>query len=185
MAEDKQKLSTADQDYGTVGGEEGDGETGGEGPASPQTSQSCSSVVDTRYLRSIEGILKLITIIFAVVGIIVTSVALYFGPSGWYYFVGIGYILYVLITFILETFVPNFYMNRIADAVIVGMYALLWLLSAIVNTAFAATGGNILLGVASIFAYISSGMCIAQVVFAILTWRTNGGTGPSKPICGK
>ncbi len=66
MAEDKQKLSTADQDYGTgsVGGEEeGDGETSGEGPASPHTRQSCSSVVDTRYLRSIEGILKLITIV--------------------------------------------------------------------------------------------------------------------------
>ncbi len=36
------------------------------------------------------------------------------------------------------------------DAVIIGMYALLWLLSAIVNTAFAATVGNVSLGVASV-----------------------------------
>ncbi len=64
MAEDKQKLSGTGQDqYGTVAGDDGEG---GERPASPMQNRttSCdSSAIDTRYLRSIEGILRLTTIV--------------------------------------------------------------------------------------------------------------------------
>ena len=70
MSEDKEKLHTPEQPppYGSVA-EDGDksNETSGDA-ASPGSSRSDScAAVDTRYIRSIEGILKIVTIVCTVV----------------------------------------------------------------------------------------------------------------------
>lgn len=50
----------------------------------------------------------------AIVGIIMTAAAFYSAHGGWYYFVGIGHIFYVIILIVVETFVPNVHIHRIA-----------------------------------------------------------------------
>ena len=55
--------------------------------------------------------------VVAVVGLILTFVAFLSGPGGWYIFVGFGYIVYVIIVFVIEMFLPNIYVHRLIVSV--------------------------------------------------------------------
>lgn len=50
--------------------------------------------------------------ILALVGVILASVA--FGnPLGWYIFVGVTYLVYIFIVFVIEVFIPGIYVHRL------------------------------------------------------------------------
>ncbi|MCG8624006.1 MAG: hypothetical protein MJE68_18700 [Proteobacteria bacterium] len=51
--------------------------------------------------------------VVAVVGLILTFVAFLSGPGGWYIFVGFGYIVYVVIVFVIEMFIAGVYVHRL------------------------------------------------------------------------
>ena len=66
MSEDKEKLHTTEQPppYGSVAGDGDKSEEAGGDTASPGSSRSDScATFDTKYIRSIEGILKIVTIV--------------------------------------------------------------------------------------------------------------------------
>ena len=47
------------------------------------------------------------------VGLVLTFVAFLAGPGGWYLFVGFGYIVYVVIVFVIEMFIEGVYVHRL------------------------------------------------------------------------
>ena len=51
--------------------------------------------------------------VVAVVGLVLTFVAFLSGPGGWYLFVGFGYIVYVVIVFVIEMFLDGIYVHRL------------------------------------------------------------------------
>lgn len=51
--------------------------------------------------------------VVAVVGLVLTFVAWLSGPGGWYIFVGFGYIVYVVIVFVIEMFIAGVYVHRL------------------------------------------------------------------------
>ena len=57
----------------------------------------------------------------AVVGLILTFVAFLSGPGGWYLFVGFGYIVYVVIVFVIEMFLDGIYVHRL---IVSGLYSI-------------------------------------------------------------
>ncbi|XP_064393517.1 uncharacterized protein LOC135340999 [Halichondria panicea] len=140
---------------------------------------------DTRYIRSLEGIVKLVSVPICVLGFILTIIGSA-GFGGWYIFFGVSFIFYIAVVIVVETFIPNHYVHRLIDAVIMGIYGLLFGLTAIANLALSITTGFAIIGVGMIFSVACCGLCVAGTVFAIQTYRLNNGQGwaPSKPIIG-
>ena len=49
----------------------------------------------------------------AVVGLILVFISFISGIGGWYIFVGFGYIVYVIIVFVIEMFLTGIYVHRL------------------------------------------------------------------------
>lgn len=139
--------------------------------------------MDTTYPRSIEGILRIVTVPIAALSLIFVIAALFESVGGWFFVVGFSYILYVVIVFVIEMCIPRVYVHRLIDAIVVFAYAGLWLFSSVLNTVFAAKDESVLLGLAALCGYICSILCVFQGIFALRTWRTyEDGRRGSQPI---
>jgi len=102
-------------------------------------------------------------------------VAFFSGPGGWFFFVSISYVIYIVIVIVIEVFVPWIYVHRLIDGLVCIGYAILWGVVAIVYTAFAAQLSNGVLGAAAFFAYVLCGLTVVSAILAFLTWRTYSG----------
>ena len=49
----------------------------------------------------------------AVIGIILSSIGLLAGAGGWFFFVGVSFLIYVSVVIVIETFIPNIYVHRL------------------------------------------------------------------------
>ena len=116
---------------------------GGEAPppAAGASSGAGHVTIDTRYPRSIEGILRIIIFVsltclvcvvhlfsiqpVAIIGIILDGVGGGLGgSSGFYFFVAISHLIYIFIVFAIEMFVPNIFVHRL----IVSRFAIVYII---------------------------------------------------------
>jgi len=106
--------------------------------------------IDTTYLRSLEGIFRIIELVVVIIPFILTIVAFLSGPGGWFFFVSISYVIYIVIVIVIEVFVPGIYVHRLIDGLVCIGYAILWGVAAIVHTVSAAQFSNGVLGAAAV-----------------------------------
>jgi hypothetical protein len=124
---------------------------------------------DTSYPRSVEGILRIIAAPVALTGIVLAA----FGQSAgiFYIFVGIGYLIYIGLVFIVEVFVPGIYIHRLVDSIVCLCYCVLWLIAAIIVTVYAAQWDIPALAGASFLGYVLVVLTAASAFFAFRTWN--------------
>lgn len=147
---------------------------GGEAPppAAGATSGAGHVTIDTRYPRSIEGILRIIIFPVAIIGIILDGVGGGLGgSSGFYFFVAVSHLIYIFIVFAIEMFVPNIFVHRLIDGIVSGVYAFLWGLASLLVAIFAGLGANVVFGIAAFFGVICCVLAALGAFFAFKTWR--------------
>lgn len=106
----------------------------------------------------------------ALLGILLVSLSHGGGVAGWFLFVGVSYLIYITIIFVVEFFIPGVHVHKLVvswywqgvgqmlclavlspqDGIVSALYTLLWLIAAIVATTYAACFGSGKLGVASV-----------------------------------
>ncbi|CAI8014769.1 hypothetical protein GBAR_LOCUS9208 [Geodia barretti] len=132
---------------------------------------------DTSYPRSTEGILRMCAVPVALTGIVL---AVFGNTAGIFFiFVGIAFLIYIGLVFIVEVFVPGIYIHRLVDAIICMIFCTLWLVAAIIVTVYAVQWEIAALQGAAFIGYILMLMSCASAFFAHRTWnRTKKGSRP-------
>lgn len=123
---------------------------------------------DISYPRSVEGIIKMISVPVALIGIVLAV----FGETAgiFFVFIGIGFIIYIGVVFIVEVFVPGIYIHRLVDSIVCVVFCTLWLVAAIIATVYAAQWDIAALQGAAFIGYVLVLLCGASAFCAYRSW---------------
>lgn len=143
--------------------------------------------LDTRYVRSLEGLVRFLSLPLPVIGIILAWVYLVSGVEVWYAAQGFAYLLYVVIVFLIETLLAEVFVHRLVDGIITTLFAMSWL-SAAIGLTYVSRGvgtfSNVVpQGAPATFAYVETFIVAFSAVLAFRTWRISGGKNGSPPLC--
>ncbi|XP_003389011.1 PREDICTED: uncharacterized protein LOC100635744 [Amphimedon queenslandica] len=153
------------------------GPTESEGQSSP--SGSIGAGFDHTYLRSIEGILRLISIPLAAIFFIINAADYRTGGEWFNIMVAIGWIVYAIIVIVIEVFILNFYVHRLLDGIVCLVYVALWSLAVLICIIDAARFDAVGIGISVIFGVAVAILVGVNAFFALRTWKTyeNGRKG--------
>ncbi|XP_019856118.1 PREDICTED: uncharacterized protein LOC109584730 [Amphimedon queenslandica] len=138
---------------------------------------------DHTYFRSIEGMLRVASLIVTILFFILT-IADYRSGGEWYNgTLALWWIVYAIITIIIEVVLIGIFVHRLIDGIICFIYAGCFVLAVLIAIVDAARFKAVVLGVSAAFGVVATILILLNAIFALRTWKTheNGKKG-SVPI---